>query len=542
MSDGLDSIKENLEDIGRGLVFKDWVLSQGVVLKGIPFSFQGHEELEQIYDDMSRRIVIQKATQMGLSTWAILYLFWRAAERSAKGMYFGPSKEGWIKAFVKDRVHPIIEDCPAIKKRIHKTNSTLLKRIGSSSIHFKGLKTKADVTSVDADTVVIDEVDIVDQDNKEETRTRVGHSADPVQVQLSMPTSPGHGINNALNKSDQHFRLLKCPACGKYNNPVEDFPKCLMPRDKEGKRRYLGCRYCQAELDPHLGEWVPRYPGKSVRGYQVSRLTTTRPPIEHENVATEIWELWTSAEYSHQKKLVMNADVGMPYAGALEPITDLVLTMNQGSHGLYSIYPGPSFLGYDQGDILRVVVAHFEYDQLVVHWFEETTNFDRLDELMVDHNVWFGVGDAMPNKHSAKTWALRNNGYAAVCYFSGAVGELNEGKEEKDGTEIKKYSVDRDESLDEMVEDIQQNRLILPARNSGDIMETVWEHCRNLVKEKKKKADGSETLSYKHNENHFGMALNYLRIATKISTMVPLGLPLIPSGASFYDKGGGRDH
>src|SRR6266702_1482170 len=41
-------------------------------LEGKPYSFEGHEYLRAIYDDVSPHVVLSKASQVGGTTWAIL--------------------------------------------------------------------------------------------------------------------------------------------------------------------------------------------------------------------------------------------------------------------------------------------------------------------------------------------------------------------------------------------------------------------------------------------------------------------------------------
>lgn len=537
MSDGYKAVKENLESIGKGLNFYDWVLSiLPIFLKGEPFSFEQHPELVQLYKDEHPNKKIRKGVQVGASTYAILYIFWRAVKMNKKGGYFGPT-DHWVKKFTPDRVDKLIAQIPDVTKRLRKSDSNFLKDLGAVSVHLLGLDSASNVATADLDTRVIDEASIVKQSHREVSKDRLEHSSAPVSIEMSKPEAPGQGIDADFNESDQHYYLFKCPKCGKHNNVVLNWPDCCMPIGPDNSpARYLGCIYCRAQLDPKNAEWVPAYPSrKDSRGYQLSKLYWSWKP----GLATTLWKDWKKCKTNIKKKRFWTGKIGVPYAGSALQITDAVLTLNQGEHLLSPFHPGPSFMGVDQGDTLHIVIAHMEGDQLVPHWFETTDNFERLDKLMDLHQVWCAVCDAMPNKHSAKDFAKRNKGYVYIAYYHD--GEMTLGKEEKQGEEIPKVTVGRDESIDETIEGLFDQTIILSKRTSGDVMEDVWVQLKNLVKEKKEKANGGEKQSYMRNNNHYGMALNYCRIAKDLPVIIPHGLPLIPAGASFY-SGGNSDH
>ena len=61
------------------------------------------------------------------------------------------------------------------------------------------------------------------------------------------------------------------------------------------------------------------------------------------------------------------------------------------------------------------------------------------------------------------------------------------------------------------------------------------EQLKNLKKEKKERANGVIVESYLHKvNNHYGFALNSMRIASKLPVVKPFGLPIYAAGGSFY--------
>jgi hypothetical protein len=362
----------------------------------------------------------------------------------------------------------------------------------------------------------------------EESHDRLKHSQNPMSLVLSKPEGPGQGIDLLFSESDQRYFLFKCPACGKYNNPVLSWPDCCLPRDREETTYQICCKYCAGPLDAHQGEWVATYPDrKDIRGYQFSRLYWTWK----KDLATELMKDWKKANNNRRKKRFWTGEIGVPWAGKGEQITDAILTQNQGLHGFLHLY-NCSFMGVDQGDMLHITIGHLEEENIVIHYFEETDDFGRLDQLMINHGVWCCVIDMKPNTHDAKKFAIRNEGFVFVADYND--GEEKVGKVEKDGVEVPKVMINRDESLDETVEKLIDGTIILPRATAGAIMDTVWLHLKNLRKEKKEGRGGKERQCYIGGENHFGMSTNYMRIATTLQSVMPTGLAIVPQGASFY--------
>jgi hypothetical protein len=530
--EGLEAFKAGLKKIGQGETFFDWVSSLPLYLKGQKFSFDMHPETIALYQDMHPNKVIRKAAQTTISTYAMLFITWRALKKNARGVYYGPTNE-WAKKFSTERFDKILKQIPDIK--LSGADNVFMKEIGTTSIQILGLDAEINAATVDADTRVVDEACRVNPANMEESHDRLEHSSQPMSLVLSKPEAPGQGIDALFSESDQRYYLFKCPACGQWNNPVLTWPKCCMPADKEGTTYHICCKFCAGPLDARKGEWVPMYPDRTdCRGYQFSHLYWTWKK-DH---ATELMKTWKKANNNKRKKRFWTGKIGVPWAGKGEQITDAILTQNQGDHPFHSLY-NCSFMGVDQGDLLHIAIGHLEGEDIVIHYFEETDDFGRLDKLMINHNVWCCVIDLKPNTHDAKKFAIRNEGFAWVADYID--GEEKIGKAEKDGKEVPKIMVSRDESLDETVEAIIDRTIILPRETAADIMDTVRIHLKNLRKEKKESPNGKERQCYIRGENHFGMAINYMRIATTLQNVMPTGLEVLPAGASFYQESNDDD-
>jgi phage terminase large subunit GpA-like protein len=60
-------------------------------------------------------------------------------------------------------------------------------------------------------------------------KERLAHSAYKRIIELSNPSLPDLGIDEAYHNSDQRHWTLKCPACGRWVSLEREFPLKLVP-------------------------------------------------------------------------------------------------------------------------------------------------------------------------------------------------------------------------------------------------------------------------------------------------------------------------
>src|SRR5712692_12085995 len=65
-----------------------WALKK-IRLEGVPFSFEGHAYLREIYDATAPHVVLSKAAQIGGTTWALLRSI-HACQSGLNVIYFFP--------------------------------------------------------------------------------------------------------------------------------------------------------------------------------------------------------------------------------------------------------------------------------------------------------------------------------------------------------------------------------------------------------------------------------------------------------------------
>src|SRR5688572_12468185 len=213
-------------------------------LDGKPFSFEGHEYLRAIYDDVSPHVVLSKASQVGGTTWAILRSL-HACLSGLNVMYFFPTRTDVLE-FSKSRVTPLMADNPFLKKELRDTDAAGLKRIGDAHLYLRGMQSNIGMKSVPADMIVFDELDEASPDAKALAKERLSHSSYRRLIELSNPSIPGYGIDEAYLESDQRHWTLKCSACGKWTALDKAFPMKLgeevrVIRPREDGTFYRSC-------------------------------------------------------------------------------------------------------------------------------------------------------------------------------------------------------------------------------------------------------------------------------------------------------------
>ena len=205
-----------------------WALRR-IRLEGRPFSFEGHAYLREIYDDTAAHVVLCKAAQIGGTTWAIL----RAIHACAMGlnvMYFFPTRTDVLE-FSKSRVGPLLADNRFLARLMNDTDTAGLKRIGNCYLYLRGMQSTVGMKSVPADMLVFDEVDEAPPEAKSLARERLAHSNYKRIVELSNPTLPDYGIDEAYRHTGRHVSpsgstTSKSASDGRTPRTASPCPKC----------------------------------------------------------------------------------------------------------------------------------------------------------------------------------------------------------------------------------------------------------------------------------------------------------------------------
>ena len=200
------------------------------------------------------------------------------------------TKDAWI----LQKLNPMVENTPAVQRALTTQNSRdsanqrAFKDFAGGQLFVEHGKTATRMALRTAKRILVDEIDKLQsvistgEDPLELIRGRV--SAYPSSYQIAYVGSPGiRGVSRMdtiYEESDQREYHVPCPHCGEFQSLIwrHDSGSGLqwIPG---GKECWYACRIngCVIE-EAHktqmiaLGHWVPKYPGRRIRGYHLNCL------------------------------------------------------------------------------------------------------------------------------------------------------------------------------------------------------------------------------------------------------------------------------
>lgn len=541
---------------------------ENVILDGRPFRFAGHEYLREIYACRSRRIIVQKSAQCGISTWLICLAFWLAKEQGLRVLYLFPAQHQ-LNKFVADRVDRIVNDSPKIKAAIRHHDGELvaksrdqvgLKHLGRGAIYFTGSKTVLDVLAMPIDDAIVDELDFCAQDHLGKVERRLGHSSHKGMQQVSTPTIDEVGINAEYLKSDRRAWEVACPACGEYQEmrffgDVLAGPDAKEPRDAEAAELLAGvadpkelewdwllaqlgrdvnvyCRACGAPLERLApGRWTPQNPRSVVPGFKISKLFSSTNAVA-ELVCTYLKAIGNPTSLED----LYNFDLGEPYTqkGARVDVSMLDRCRLE-EYLMPSVNDAACTAGVDVGAKLHVRVSEVVGDTAAgatvrkAVFIDALETFDEVAALMARYNVRAMVVDHAPERRTAEDFAAKFPGRVFLAEYDmhpRGAGWLKEGPDWPVSRVVK---LDRTASLDVSGQDILERRDLLPA-NAREIPE-YYEHMTAPVRVLEDAPDGNKRAVYREGgkPDHYRHAVNYDRAALELlgTFIVPASEPAV---------------
>jgi hypothetical protein len=373
--------------------------------------------------------------------------------------------------------------------------------------------------SVPADMIVFDELDEATPDAKTLARERLSHSDYRRIVELSNPSLPDYGIDEAYRASDQRHWTMKCPSCGRWTALEKEFPKktgarvkIILPR-KDGTY-YRACPKCSAELDIDQGEWVADFPKRSIHGYRISQLFS--PKVD----PGEILQEYRTTRFPER---FYNLKIGVPWAD-LERRLDVMAVLSLCSKAEPAEEAqGARVMGVDTGRDLHVVILRADpEDPKHQHLIDLNvcSSFEDLDLLMSRHRVRRCVIDGLPETHATRAFAKRHRGRVYMSFFN----EHQRGSAKWESAD-RHVIINRTEALDASRAAVRNKMVTLPRR--GPRVEIFARHMANDAKilDEDEETGARKYRYVRTGENHFSMAFTYAWMAATMRGVIR-GLPL----------------
>jgi len=502
--------------------FHEWV--KNIKLDGKTFSYDRHEYLIEPYQDEHPHQVELKATQLGLTSKAMLRVAYGARYGSYRGiLYLFPSKSD-VTDFSKSRIDPLIEENPdTIGAWVQDTDAANIKKIWNSFLYLRGMKSRIGLKSIPVDFIVFDELDEAPQFAVDMAVERMAHSDIKEQLKLSNPTLPDYGIDRAFQETDQRYWLLKCPKCNAYTDLVGEFPvtanqevPCLIRMNGKVIR---ACVKCHAELNPSIGQWVAKKPGVTEkRGYQYSQLTSHFVPpgeILHNYRTTDnLTDLY-------------NLKIGIAWAEAEARLSKQEVLALCSDYNAESSNAGPCTMGIDQGKDLHVIIGKRNGSTGKIVHIGIYKDWEDMDGLMKNFNIARCVVDGQPETRNARDFAERFKNRVWLSFY-------NRHQKGNYAWNDKEWVVqsNRTESLDASHRQIMNRMITLPSQS--EVIRTFAAHMSNVAKKLveeeisdqvgvKHKTGSKRYIYVKLGEDHFRHAFNYETMARQYGAKTIFG-------------------
>jgi len=332
-------------------------------------------------------------------------------------------------------------------------------------------------------------------------------------IELSNPSLPDFGIDESFQLSDQRHFTLKCPGCGHWTALDKEFPRkrggeVRIIRPRADGTFFRACPKCAHELDLRAGEWVADFPGRDIRGYQISQLMSSK---------VDPGEILKEYQTTRFPDRFYNLKIGIPWADIERRLDAGTVLSLCGDAPMLEKCQESCTMGVDTGKDLHVVVLladeedpdkqHLVY-VAVCHTFEE------LDGLMERFSVDRCVIDGLPETHATRAFAARHRGSVFMNFF-------NEGQRGAPKWSHPEHTVqvNRTEALDASRAAVRERMLVLPRRQEP-LLELF---ARHMASDAKVLDEDEETGAKKYRyirtgEDHLSLAFTYAWLGAQDSS------------------------
>jgi len=443
--------------IGKDESFRQWcerLAKDGLKVDGKPFSLNNRQALIPLYDAIPTHkedakdlvLIIQKATQLGLSIWETLASIYMAIkwEPVSIGMFMPAQASAIHKS--EHRFMRIVRSAPVLydflttghgvngdEKKVGEGN-VLTRKVRESLLLFLWTSGKVTTESVPLDVVTMDETQEMTLEQIDKVRARTGDSDIQFTMLLSTANNPDLDINFWYQQGTQEVWHTECHHCGEHSDlsdPAGNFPDKSIGYNNgdvhgvEKGEYYWKCPACGGVLtDPQVGRYIVTNPSApaTMRSFLLPR--TISPKL----TPRKMIEAWGRAKTGDQKKSFYNRTLARPYIDADQlPVTmaHCLAAANAGMElGLKWKKSGKNtFAGIDQmGSFNAIIIKERLPDgrQAVVHVeavFDHDP-FERCAELMDVFGVSICVLEQLPNVNDARRFANRFPGRVFLAGYA----------------------------------------------------------------------------------------------------------------------------
>jgi hypothetical protein len=500
----LDRAMERFSIDSTSMAMSEWI-SKNTTLKKRPFSFKGYEFQKDIVDDMHPDLNVIKISQVGMTEVQIRKALGFLKRNRGTSLIFSLPNEDMYERVSKARVKPIVNADKVFNTPEDSANkavrSTEMMQFGQSFLYLVPAIESA-ATSIPADVVMNDEVDLSDQKMISLFNSRLQASKFRISQKFSTPTFPSYGIDLNWQVSDQRLYMCLCEQCGHWNHPeftrkfihipgapetIKDLTELTITYQDtiDLENAYVMCEKCQEPLDldnPALRQWVATYPDrKNVRGYRITPFVNSNLNIKY--IFKTMWDF----QKNEFMRGFYNTVLGLPYSdGNMQiPQADIEECMK----GAAVIAPNLAYIktqklwvGIDMGQVCHVTIGvgndRDNVDAIAFYQVKVADIVEHCKKLCEDYNIGGGCVDRHPYEPTAREIFEVTKGLIIPAEYRGMKDVNPVLNEMKDITHIQ---VNRTFILDNVASKIKKHKIKLGGY--GYQRSILIEHLRNMVRD-----------------------------------------------------------
>jgi hypothetical protein len=346
--------------------------------KGRPFVFKPHLLALYAYPLRQRKFVaIQKASQLGISTYAIARAIFECIHRKLDVMYVLSS---WpvVKKFVLSKIDPILS-AMGIQPN---PDSIDTKGVINGIIHFTGGQKVTQAISITADFLILDEFSFLDPTTRDTFEDRLLASDEGMILQLSIPSGTESGIEAVVAATKLFIWHVQCRSCKRIVPLDPREYERLITLDDSGKQWIFRCLVCGNPLDPN----DPNAVQVRTSGFYAA----TNPEAERDGfLISTVYDPERTAEWFKQIEQKRDASrfypgvIGIPYVIsmriAFSDLLNLVLADSEWNEPKFV----PVVAGVDYGKLFHIAYLTLTDPPQVVRLSVAADWQQALDELAV---------------------------------------------------------------------------------------------------------------------------------------------------------------
>lgn len=543
------AVKMRFGDVNASQSMGDWITTNTTIKKR-PFSYDGYGFQKLIADDMHHNVTVKKCSQIGLTEVQIRkFLAILTRSTAIAGIFSMPNEKMFTKTY-NGRIKPILEadavfNPPSASKPTRSKDQIQIR----DSFGYITACTEGDATSLSADFLFHDELDLSPQEIIALYQSRLQGSDMQITQSFSTPTFAGFGISKNYDLTDQREYFAKCGSCGKWHIPLFTPPfihlEGKMPADVELftdltaqqiallnlENCYVKCPDCSARFDlgnDDLREWVAQRPSVlNFRGYQVRPFST--PRIKPSYIFGQL------AQYQEKSftRGFYNTVLGEEYTAADARLqeADIKACMAKGTAGIPDISRDtPCYMGIDVGLTCYITIS-IDTDEGMPHfvYFDSCPASSlqrRVEDLCKIYNIVQGAIDRFPYTTEADALRDATAGLIIPVQYRGlqALAPVME----SDTKVLNHYSANNTLALDR-VQALVSHRVMIISGYQGQ-KDTVIKHLTDMVRDDKpsdsdnvlgewKKTSGNDHYMHSMAFNLLARRIGEHMFATQISTV-----------------------